>query len=239
MTTEKYYSKIVETALRAGDIRQSRLSEHPRLQDTYGLIGLRNKHFLNSLLGNGKFTYLELGVYRGASMVCGLYRNPEINAYGVDNWHYSPIDHPAIKYKDDKKTITIPWDNVKLAALDVLKKYYLDKQVKIIEKNWLQITKADIPDPVDIVHIHPVPGVLENELLSYLNSIYPLIQTTSILVMELHTIGMVPEVIKKWCASKKVTIDFKYVKDSDSLHNGDNWWGGLGVYILTKQEITK
>lgn len=242
MTTEKYYNKVVEVCLDLGEKRESKLKEHPTLQELYGLCGLRTKHFLNALLSQGKLTYLEMGVLRGASLTCGLYKNPEVKAYAVDNWHYSTTDSPQIKYEKDAEgkdtNVTIPWPNVKLAALDNVKKF-TGAKVNFIEKNFIDLKKSDIPDLVDIVHLQPNPGVTKEQLTSYLNTIYPLLQTTSILVMEYHILGHVKEAVQEWCKAKKITIDYKHEKSSDSLSNNLAWQGGLGVYILTKQEITK
>jgi hypothetical protein len=242
MTIEKYYNKIVEVALDIGEKRVSKLQEHPRLQELYGMTGLRTKHFLNSLLSSGDLTYLELGVYRGASLTCGLYKNPEVKAYAVDNWHLSPIDHPQIKYELDAEgkptNKTIPWPNVKLAALDNLAKFTPNK-VTIIEKNFTDLKKSDIPNPVDITHLQPNPAVTKEQLISYLNTIYPLLQVTSVLIMEYHILDHVKEAVISWAEAKRLKIDSKFEKSSDSLSNTSAWYGGLGVYILTKQDITK
>lgn len=236
MTNEKYYKTIIESALEIGERRASKLQEHQRMLELYGLLGLRTKHFLNSLLSNGKFTYVELGVYRGASLTCALWDNPEIKAYGVDDWHYSPIDHPAIKLDDKGKTI--PWQNVKLAAEANLKSYKIDN-AKLISKNWIDLKKSDIAEPIDIIHIQPVPGVTEPELTAILNSVYPLIQTTSVVLAELYKENHIRKVYADWIKNKNLNLDSIQTKASDNLSNGDHWWGGLGAMVLTKKDITK
>ena len=127
MTNELYYKKVVEVCLDIGDKRESKLKEHPRLAESYGITGLRTKHFLNSLLSSGNLKYLELGVYRGASIACAMYKNTEVKAFAVDNWMWSGIDNPQIKYELDaegkQSTKTIPWPNVKLAAVDMISKF--------------------------------------------------------------------------------------------------------------------
>ncbi len=242
MTVEKYYDEIVKVCLEIGEKRVSKLQEHPRVAELYGLSGLRTKHFLNSLLSNGRITYLEMGVYRGASLTCALYKNPEVKAYAVDNWQYSGIDVPQIKYEKDadgKDTAKfIPWDNVKLAAYDVLKKYTTGNY-KIIEKDFNQIKKLDVPDPIEIVHLQPNPGVTKEQLTGYLNTIYSLVEQTFVLVMEYHIAGHVQEAVKEWCANKKIKIDYLHTKSSGSMADTSAWLGGLGVYVLTKQVITK
>ena len=204
MTNDKYYGKIIETALDVGEKRSSKLQEHQRMLELYGLTGLRTKHFLNSLLSNGKLVYVELGVYRGASLTCALWNNPEIKAYGVDNWHYSPIDHPAIRYKEDKKTI-IPWENVKMAAEANLKSYKINN-AKLISKNWLDLKKSDIPEPINVIHIQPVPGVTDGELIAILNSIYPLLGVTSIILAELHMEDRIKKLYADWIEAKNMNM---------------------------------
>lgn len=237
MTTEKYYNKIIEVCLDVGERREAKVGEHDRVAKLYGLTGLRTKHFLNALLGSvtSKMTYLELGVYRGASLVCALYNNPHVKAYAVDNWHYSEIDTPSIKY--DEKNNTVPWDNVRLAAIDNIEKYKIN--VKLLEKNWVDLKKSDIPEPVDIVHLQTVPGVTKEELTAILNSLYPLLEVTSIFIVELHKLDLIREGVNDWIKAKNIKIDSLQTKDSRSLYDGAAWWGGLGVYVITKQNITK
>ncbi len=243
MTTEKYYNKVVETCLDIGERRSSKLQEHQRLLELYGLTGLRIKHFLNALLSQGKLNYLELGVYRGATLVCGLYKNPEVKAYAVDNWHFSPIDSPAIRYEVDAEgkptSKTIPFPNVKMAAQDNVAKFIPTNKVIWIEKNFKDLKKSDIPDAIDIVHLQPVPGVTKPDLKAYLNTIYPLLAVTFVLVMDDYRNYIVEESLKEWLEEKKMKLDFKHEKKSDSGGNGDHWWAGLGVLIITKSEITK
>jgi hypothetical protein len=238
MTNEKYYGKIVESALDTGEKRTSILSEHPRLTESYGICGMRTRHFLNALLSNGKFSYLEMGIFRGASLACALYKNNEIgNVYAVDNWQYSPTDHPQIKYEADGKTI-IPWANVMLAAKDTLAKFVKQK-VTIIEKNWLDLRKSDIPEPIDVLHLHANPTVTKGDITSYLNTVYPFLQTVSIVIVEQHILDDVKNAVATWCKDKNINIDYKFSKSSDSLNNVDHWGGGIGVYVLTKKDITK
>lgn len=243
MTIEKYYDKVIETCLDVGEKRTSKLQEHQRLLELYGLTGLRIKHFLNALLSQGKLNYLEMGVYRGASLACGLYKNPEVKTYAVDNWHYSPIDHPAIKFELDKEgkptSKTIPFPNVKMAAQENIQKFAPGNKVIWVEKNFKDLKKSDIPDAIDIVHLQCVPGVSKIDLKAYLNTLYPLLAVTSVIVMEDYMNYITQEVMSEWIAEKKMTLNSLRVKKSDSAANGDHWWGGLGVYVLTKEEITK
>jgi hypothetical protein len=242
MTIEKHYDKIVEVCLEVGERRVSKLQEHPRVMELYGLTGLRTRHFLNALLSQGNVTFLELGIYRGASLTCALYKNPEAKVYAVDNWHWSGIDHPTVKYELDKDgnptSKFIPWPNVKLAALDNLKKYTTNK-INLIEKNYTDLKKSDIPDPVEIIHLHTIPSVSKKEMISYLNTLYPLVQSTFILIAEHHILPAVKEAIVEWAKDKKLTINSMREKLSDSLSNTQNWGGGIGAYVITKQDITK
>ena len=235
MTNDKYYAKLVETSFDIGERRSSQLQTHPRLLELYGYTGLRTKHFLNSLLSNGKLNYVELGVYRAASLINALYNNPEITAIGIDNWQYSPTDHPAIKYDGNKKTI--PWDNVRLAAKHNIEIYKIPN-VTLIEKDWLELKKSDFPNPIDIIHIQPVPGIEDNQLMAILNTIYPFLQATSIILAEYHKDDRIKNIYAKWIKAKNLELNYTQMKDSDNLSNADHWWGGLGAYVVTKKDIT-
>lgn len=236
MRTEQYYVKILETAMEDGEYRRSNLIQHHRLQALYGLTGVKTRHMLQSLLSNGKLTYLELGVFRGASLAAALWNNPNVVAYGVDDWHYSTTDTPETKR--DEKGKVIPWPNVQLAAEDVVAKYGLTN-VKLISKNWLELTKTDIPEPIDIVHIQPDPGIEEKDLRNILDHIYPFLGSTSIVLAELYKLDVVRNAYESWVKDKKLHIDSIHIKDSSNLYDSKFWWGGLGAMVLTKKDITK
>ncbi len=235
MTVEKYYSKIVEVCLDIGERRESKIQEHQRLVESYGASGLRTKHFLNSLLSNGKMVYLELGVYYGSTLICGLYKNPDVKAYAVDDWRYSEIDSPSVKLDDKGKPI--PWETIRLLAKENIEKFGITN-VKLIEKDWLELKKSDIPEPVEIVHIQPMPGVTKVQLTAILNTIYPLLAVTSIIVADYTKDDTIRTTYEEWVKAKDFNVDSHVYKDSANLADKRNWWGGLTVMVLTKKDIS-
>lgn len=242
MKTEEYLDKILETSLDIGEKRISKIQEHQRLLELYGLTGLRTKHFLNSLLSNGKLVFLQLGVYRGAALVCGLYNNPEIKSYAVDDWHYSPLDVPNIKYEKDSKgeetKKTIPWPNIKMAAEDNLAKFTTNK-TKLISKNWLDLKATDIPESVDILHIQTNTGTSKAETKAYINAASKFTANTFVLLMEYHKLDDVKNAVIEWVAENNAKVHSVRSKDSRNLADSEGWWGGLGCYVITKELVSK
>jgi hypothetical protein len=240
MTNDKYYKVLIDSALDIGEQRESKIKTNQSVLKLYGMTGLRTKHFLNSLLSNGKLTFLELGIYYGASLISGLYENPEIKAYAVDDWHYSETDYPSINYvlDEDKKPTkqTVPWPTVKLLANENINRFNI-KNVKVIEKNWVDLKKSDVPLPIDVVHIQPVPGVTEEQLSRILNSIYPLLQTTCIVVAEYYKTEAVRNAYAKWIKNQNLEVFYEQYKDSHGDADGKAWWGGLNVMVINKKDL--
>lgn len=233
---EKYLDKLVESALDIGEKRTSKIQEHQRLLELYGLTGLRIKHFLNSLLSNGKLTFLQLGVYRGAALACALYNNPEVTAYAVDDWHFSPLDSPASKVGADGKFI--PWPNVKLAAEDNIAKFAKGK-VKLISKSWNDLKATDVPEAVEIIHLQPNSGASKEEIKTYLSTVLNFAAKSFVLIIDYHKLDDVSNSVKEWISENKLTLVSVRTKDSRNLADVEGWWGGIGCYVLSKQVAAK
>ena len=78
----------------------------------------------------------------------------------------------------------------------------------------------------------------DNQLMAILNTIYPFLQATSIILAEYHKDDRIKNIYAKWIKAKNLELNYTQMKDSDNLSNADHWWGGLGAYVVTKKDIT-
>ena len=57
----------VDASLEQADNERSKISE--REKELFGLSSIRLKSLVNNLCASGKINYLELGVYKGATLI--------------------------------------------------------------------------------------------------------------------------------------------------------------------------
>lgn len=113
--TTKLTEAFIEAALELADSGVSKLSERER--EIYGLSSTRLRSLLNNLCSKEGTNYLELGVYKGATIISAMYGNPKLKAVGVDNYRY---DEREPKKWAAENTI---WENVKSHLHDNLERY--------------------------------------------------------------------------------------------------------------------
>ena len=117
------------------------------------------KCLLNNLCSKDATRYLELGTYRGSTLISALYGNLKSHAVGVDDFSYDFREPKKIAPDDNG------WSNVKSGLYDILKKYELiddipSKNLKIIESKFEDISWSSQPK-VDLIFCDP-PYFLSN-----------------------------------------------------------------------------
>lgn len=113
--TTKLTEAFIGAALELADNGISKLSERER--EIYGLSSTRLRSLLNNLCSKEGTSYLELGVYKGATIISAMYGNPKLKAVGVDNYKY---DEREPKKWAAEGTI---WENIKSQLHDNLSRY--------------------------------------------------------------------------------------------------------------------
>jgi len=111
----KYTEAFIDAALELSDSGISKISERER--EIFGLSSDRLRSLLNNLCSKPDTNYLELGVYKGATLVSALYGNPGAKAIGVENYRY---DEREPKKWAAEGTI---WENIKSQLHDNLRRY--------------------------------------------------------------------------------------------------------------------
>lgn len=83
---KKYTEAFIDAVLALSDKDQSKIGERER--ELFGLSSVRLRSFMNNVCSKEDTKYLELGVYRGATLLSALYGNKALKAIGVDNFKY-------------------------------------------------------------------------------------------------------------------------------------------------------
>ena len=112
----------VKAALEQADNERSKISE--REKEIFGLSSIRLKCLINNLCAAEKMNYLEIGVYKGSTIIPAVMRN-DVKAVGVDNF----------KYDEREPQRWAPegfiWDNMKSQMEANIKRYDLHPETKI------------------------------------------------------------------------------------------------------------
>ena len=82
----KYSAEFIDAALSIADGEHSKITE--REKELYGLSSRRLRDLLNILCSKDDTKYLELGVYRGATLISAVFGNKNCKAVGVESFKY-------------------------------------------------------------------------------------------------------------------------------------------------------
>lgn len=104
---EKELIDHVQSCINFGEQKSSKLSRD--VLKVPGMTSPKVKHFLNNLCTLTNCTYLEIGVWKGATFTAALYHNQDsiIQAVGIDNW--SEFGGP---YQEFKKYTSLYLKNI-------------------------------------------------------------------------------------------------------------------------------
>lgn len=83
MYTPEYFITHVKAALWDATRGQSKLT--PEILAMEGFSGHMTRHFYNNLCSIPHLTYLEVGSYKGSTLISALYGN-QVSGFAIDNW---------------------------------------------------------------------------------------------------------------------------------------------------------
>ena len=132
----------VKAALEQADNERSKISERER--ELHGLSSTRLKCLINNLCAAEKTNYLEIGVYKGSTIISAVMGN-DVKAIGVDNFMYDEREPRKWAPEGDI------WYNVKSQMEANIKRYDLHPETKIpgaitlIEKSFEEVEWAKQP----------------------------------------------------------------------------------------------
>lgn len=123
----KLTQEFIKAALTLSDVGQSKVGERER--ELFGMSSPRLKALLNNLCSKEGTNYLELGVYKGSTLISAAFGNITNKVVGVENYSY---DEREPKRKAPEGII---WENMKSQLKANLKRY---------EESGLAINNANI-----------------------------------------------------------------------------------------------
>lgn len=133
----------VRASLELADNERSKITE--REKEMYGLSSIRLKAFLNNLCAKDNVNYLEIGTYKGSTLLSAVFGNPKTKAVGVENFKYD--DREPKKWAPEG---TI-WENMKSQLYSNIERYQdpdsgvNTKNVTIVESNFETVDLSSYP----------------------------------------------------------------------------------------------
>lgn len=192
---------------------KSKLSEE--ILCLHGYSGKQTRHLYNNLCSiKNKINYLEIGTYRGSTLISSCYKN-DINAIAVDNWS--------------------EFDGSYESLVDNLNKYNI-QNVKIIQKNCFDLNETDILKNSIDIYLYDGNHSYQSHF-DAINYFYNFLSTLSIVIIDDFCW---PDVSKGTLDAldhikDKLSIVEKWKIESRQDTGGDKtYWNGCGIFLCER-----
>lgn len=226
----------VKASLQQADNERSKIGDRER--DIYGLSSIRLKCLLNNLCAVDNTNYLEIGTYKGSTLLSALLGNKKTKAVGVDHFRYD--DREPAKWAPNGQI----WENVKSHLYSNLDRYRdpdsgvnVDN-ITIIESDF-RLVEWDKQPKFDLCFfdISPVNAeVYDTFFEKVLKSLTPeAVVVFSNFSNETHARELLTALDRH---SDKVVIQWKEQRISSGLSDSTSYYSGLLIVGL-KQVVKK
>ena len=228
----KYTEAFIDAALELSDSGISKISERER--ELFGLSSTRLRTLLNNLCSKPNTSYLELGVYKGATLVSALYGNTNVKAIGVDNYKY---DEREPKKWAPEGTI---WENIKSQLHDNLKRYSDPdlsvnvNNITILEKDFADVDWSTQPkSDICFFDINPVST---KEYDVFFNEVLKSLKPESLIIFSNYSNDKSAKELDAAIAAHedKVTVNWKRHRISGGLSDSTQYYSGILILGVKK-----
>lgn len=232
----KITKEFVEAALSLSDNGQSKLSERER--ELFGLSSTRLRSFINNICSKENTSYLEIGVYRGATLLSAMYGNPTCTAVGIENFLY---DEREPKKQAPENHI---WDNMKSQLESNIERYkdpnmsVNTDNITIIQSNFEDVDWSTQPKfDVCFFDITPVSATKYD---TFFDKVLGNINSDGMLIFshysnQLHSKEIDAAIVKH---SDKFEVTWKEQRISGGLSDATQYYSGI-LLVGIKKKVTK
>lgn len=215
-----------------------------------GMSSPKNRRLLNLLCERPNTNYLEIGMWRGSTLISALYNNEKTvnKAVAIDN--FSEFDQPlftnSINFEESvthNPKIPLSMEPVKNHLQENIGKYLssiweVDNKLTIIDHDCFDeklINAFKLENYTNKFNLYFYDGNHEEEsqyqaLVKY----YDFLDNKFVLVVDDWTNQNAEKGTRR--AIKDLNLNVKYENILPARYNGDiwQWWAGLGVFVLEK-----
>lgn len=226
----------VKASLQQADNERSKIGDRER--DIYGLSSIRLKCLLNNLCAVDNINYLEIGAYKGATLLSALLGNPKTKALAIDHFRYD--DREPQKWAAEGQI----WENVKSQLHSNLNRYKdpdsgvnVDN-ILVLEKDFRQVDWAKQPKfDLCFFDVHPINAEIYD---SFFENTLTALAPEAVVVFsnfsnETHAKELLTALDRH---ADKITVQWKEQRISSGLSDATNYYSGIMIAGL-KQTAKK
>lgn len=236
----KITSAWIKASLELADSERSKITE--REKDLFGLSSVRLKSFLNNVCAKENTNYLEIGVYKGSTLISALAGNPKTKAVGVENFKYD--DREPKKHAPNGGI----WDNMKSQLYSNIDRYkdpdsgVLVDNIKIIESDFIKVSWDSLPKfDVCFFDVSPINATIYD---AFFEKVITALAPESVVIFsnysnEQHADELDAAIDRH---KDKVSVQWKEQRISGGLSDSTKYYSGicvLGLKKIASKSITK
>jgi len=224
----------VQAALEMSQVDKSKLDDWLKKVD--GASSSRLRGFINNLCGADNINYLEIGVYKGATLMSAIASNPATKAVGIENSMYDwRKPNPA----------TIPegspcWPSMIRDLNYNLEKWtttrgYVPNAITIIEDSFQNVDYSKLPTfNICYLDIEQINATILDEFFTI---VYPHLNKECVLIVSGVTNSILMEEINKSLLrhDDNFTIEYEFLEISGSGSDSRNYWNGIRILGLKRK----
>jgi len=229
----KITKEFIEACLEMSDNEHSKLTE--REIEIFGLSSKRQRAFINNICSKVGTKYLEIGVYRGATLLAAAAGNSSTKVVGIENFSYDDRE-PA-----KKAPVNGIWDNMKSQLYDNISRYkdpdssVNTENVTIIEEDY---RKADLSSIKDIdVCLFDVTPTSDRTHKNFVELVLPSLSDESVIIFTQYsnsaTCKLIDNAIEE--SSELVEVLYEQNRVSGGLSDSTKYFSGLAIFLLKKK----
>lgn len=230
----KITEEFVKACLRMADGEKSKLSDAER--ELYGQSSYKLKSFINNVCSKDNTRYLELGMYRGSTMIAALYGNKKLKAVGVENFKYDKRE-PTFYMEEG-------WPNLKSNMYDTFKKYSVIEEgnidnVELIESDFQDVAWSN-HSKFDIIHmdIDPVTPEIYDD---FFKKVFNCFSRQCVVIFSNYSQEDIAPLLEEKITqySDRLVTEFKFQRISGSNADHFGYYSGIAVYGFRKKAFAK
>ena len=228
--------QFVDACLKLSDSEKGKLTDAER--QLFGQSSIKLKCLLNNLCSKDGTRYLELGSYRGSTLISALYGNPKSDAVSVDNFSFD--------YREPKKFAPDEsgWPNVKSGLYDILQKYELidnikSKHLKIIESNFEDVSWSSHAK-FDIIYCDIEP-ITEEVYSNFFSKVFNAMSRQCVVLFSGYSSEEFSKLLEQKVEqySDRLVTEFKKQRISGGQADAFGYYSGLAIYGFRKKAFAQ
>lgn len=227
---------LARASLELSDNERSKLTERER--EIFGLTSLKVKALINNLCSKDNTNYLEIGVYKGSTLISALAGNNKTKAYGVENFTYD--DREPKKRAPDGGI----WENMKSQLYSNIERYQdpdsgvNTDNITIIENDFKKVDWSTLPK-FDLCFFDISP-VSDEDYDAFFEKTLTAMLPQSVVIFtnysnDLHATQLTNALNRH---KDKIDVQWKEQRISSGLSDATHYYSGICVLGIKKKAVS-